>query len=117
MLVEEAEKRTRIRWPQMTAWPTTNVPVIAVGLESAVRDFAAPYAEGLQSPSTPSPAEGYRLCVKKAEQNPAVLVLGNDERGVLFGVGNLLRELRMVRKRVSVRDDLDVTTAPKYAFR
>ena len=33
MLVEEAEKRTRIRWPQMTAWPATNVPVIAVGLQ------------------------------------------------------------------------------------
>jgi hypothetical protein len=117
MLVEEAEKRTRIRWPQMTTWPTTNVPVIAVGLKSAVRDFAGPYAEGLQSPSTPAPAEGYRLCVKKAEQNPAVLVLGNDERGVLFGVGNLLRELRMVWKRVSVRDDLDITTAPKCALR
>jgi hypothetical protein len=58
MLVEEAEKRTRIRWPQMTTWPATNVPVIAVGLKSAVRDFAEPYAEGLQSPSTPSPAEG-----------------------------------------------------------
>jgi hypothetical protein len=117
MLIEEAEKRTRIHWPQMTAWPTTNVPVIAVGLKSAVRDFAAPYAEGLQSRSAPSPAEGYRLCVKKAERNPAVVVQGNDERGVLFGVGNLLRELRMVRKRVSLRDDLDVTTAPKYPLR
>ena len=31
--------------------------------------------------------------------NPAVvMVVGNDERGVLFGVGNLLRELRMKRQ-------------------
>ena len=68
MLVEEAEKRTRIHWPQMTAWPTTNVPVIAVGLKSALREFAGPYAEGLQSAPAPSAAEGYRLCVRKAEQ-------------------------------------------------
>jgi len=117
MLVEEAEKRTRIRWPQMTAWPATNVPVIAIGLKSAVRDFAGPYAEGLQPPPTPSPAEGYRLCVRKAEKNPAAVVLGNDERGVLFGVGNLLRELRMEQGSVSLRDDLDLTTAPKYPLR
>src|SRR5512140_3018039 len=39
MLVEEAEKRTGIHWPQITAWPTTNLPVIAVGLKSALRGF------------------------------------------------------------------------------
>jgi hypothetical protein len=117
MLVEEAEKRTNIRWPQMTAWPTTNVPVIAVGLKSALRDIAGPYAEGLQSAPASSAAEGYRLCVRKAENNAAVVVLGHDERGVLFGLGNLLRELRMERQSVSLRDDLDITTAPKYPLR
>ncbi len=115
MLVEEAEKRTRIHWPQVAAWPATNVAVIAVGLQSALRDFAGPYAEGLQS--APGPAEGYRLCVRKAERTPAVVILGNDERGVLFGVGRLLRELRMEPGSVSLRDDLDITTAPKYALR
>src|ERR1035437_9010702 len=103
MLVEEAEKRTSIRWPQMTMWPTTNVPVIAVGLKSALRELAGPHAEGLQSASAASPAEGYRLCVRKAEKNSAVVVLGNDERGVLFGIGNLLRELNMEPGSVSVR--------------
>jgi len=46
-----------------------------------------------------------------------VVILGNDERGVLFGVGNLLRELRMERGSVSLRDDLDLATAPKYPLR
>jgi hypothetical protein len=117
MLVEEAEKRTSIRWPQMTAWPTTNVPVIALGLKSALREFTGPHAEGLQSPPVPGAAEGYQLCVRKAENNPAVVILGNDERGVLFGVGNLLRELQMERGSVSLQDDLDITTAPKYPLR
>jgi hypothetical protein len=117
MLVEEAEKRTHIRWPQLTAWPATNVPVIAVGLKSALREITGPHADARQSAPAPSAAEGYRLCVRKAENNPAVLVLGNDERGVLFGVGNLLRELRMERGSVSLRDEVDITTAPKYALR
>ncbi len=117
MLVEEAEKRTRIRWPQLTAWPATNVAVIAIGLKSAVPEFTGPHAEGLQAAPTPGAPEGYRLCVRKAEHNPAVVILGNDERGVLFGIGNLLRELRMERGSVSLRDDLDITTAPKYPLR
>jgi hypothetical protein len=117
MLVEEAEKRTNVRWPQMSTWPATNAPVIAVGLRSALPEITGPHAEALQSAPAPSAAEGYRLCVRKAENNPAVVVLGNDERGVLFGVGNLLRELRMERGSVSLRDDLDITAAPKYALR
>jgi hypothetical protein len=116
MLVEEAEKRTSIRWRQVTAWPATNAPLIVVGLKSALPHFAEPLAEGL--PSAPgNAAEGYRLCIRKAEKNPAVLILGNDERGVLFGVGNLLRDLRMERGRVDMRDDLDISTAPTYPLR
>src|SRR6516162_1636064 len=37
MLVEEVEKRTRIRWPELTAWPAAGslaVPVIALGPKS-----------------------------------------------------------------------------------
>jgi len=121
MLVEEAEKRTGIRWPQMTSWPATNGPVIAVGLKSALGEIAGPHAERLQSDGQAGRlsygAEGYRLCVRNAEKNPAVVVLGNDERGVLFGVGNLLRELRMDRGNVSLRDDVDISTAPKYPLR
>jgi hypothetical protein len=117
MLVEEAEKRTGIRWPQMIAWPATNVPVVAVGLKSALLAYTGPFAEALQSSLAQGAAESYRLCVRQAEKNPAVVIIGNDERGVLFGVGNLLRELRMDQGSVSLRDDVDVTTAPKYALR
>jgi len=75
MLVEEVEKRTNVRWPQMSTWPATNAPVIAVGLRSALREITGPHADARQSAPAPSAAEGYRLCVRKAENNPAVLVL------------------------------------------
>ena len=118
MLVEEAEKRTRIHWPQMTAWPTTNVPVIAVGLKSALREFAGPLRGGIAVSAERRAQRRVTGCASgRRRSNPAVVVLGNDERGVLFGVGNLLRELRMERGSVSLRDDLDITTAPKYPLR
>ena len=47
MLVEEVEARTRLRWPTSTAWPSTDVPVIAVAPTSALSAFTHPYATEL----------------------------------------------------------------------
>ena len=57
------------------------------------------------------------LAVESARTNPVVLIAGNDARGVLFGVGRLLRELRMQRGSVTLNDDLNIATAPKYPLR
>ena len=46
-----------------------------------------------------------------------VEIIGNDERGVLFGVGGLLRALEMRRDSVTLPGTLDIRTAPKYALR
>src|SRR5207244_10925363 len=48
---------------------------------------------------------------------PAVFVVGNDARGVLFGVGRLLRELHMTRGKVTLAGPLEITSAPKYPLR
>jgi hypothetical protein len=118
MLVEEVEKRAHIRWPESSVWPTTNVPVIAVGPRSALDDFGGPHNQSLKQEMTGAgPAEGFRLCMKQSQGEPAVFVIGNDARGVLFGVGRLLRELRMGRWGVSLDGELDITTAPKYPLR
>jgi len=95
MLVEEVEKRTQIRWEAAHSAPSSGVPVIAVRGGGA------------------GAAEGYSIRV----QGGTVSLIGNDSRGVLFGVGRLLRSLRMTRGSISIPDDLNVTTAPKYALR
>ena len=117
MLIEEAEQRTHIRWPQSHSWPTSNIPVIAVGPSSAEEQLAGRYHQKLQSRSGAGAAEGYRLSVQSDDVHPAVFVLGNDSRGVLFGVGRLLRELHMTSGRVTIADDLEISSAPKYPLR
>src|SRR5205807_8095400 len=47
----------------------------------------------------------------------AVFVVGNDARGVLFGVGRLLREMHLARDRVTLADDLRLASAPRYPLR
>jgi len=115
MLVEEVEKRTRIRWPAAQEWPASG-PVIAVGPMGDGQWLRANGA--IHHPlSAINPAEGYCLCVERDGAQDVVFVLGHDARGVLFGVGRLLRLLRMERDRVRLPADVRIETAPRYALR
>jgi len=97
LLVDSVRERSRIVWPIATADPTSGL---------IVRIAQAPAGAHL-------PAEGYRI----HSSADIVEITGNDERGVLFGVGGLLRALEMRRDSVTLPRPLDVTTAPKYPLR
>jgi hypothetical protein len=117
MLIEEAERRTRIRWQRSTRWPAGDRAVIAVGRTASLRRSpegrAALGAEAL-GPARP---EGYHLRAAAAGAAPRVWVAGDDARGVLFGVGHLLRTLRLERDRASLDAPLRVDTWPAKPLR
>jgi hypothetical protein len=92
MLLDEVEKRTGVRWPAANS---------ATGLRIELTDQRI------------TPAEGYHIEVR----GESVHVAGNDARGVLFGIGRLLRELRMERGAVTIPDGWSETSAPEYALR
>lgn len=117
MLSEEIEKRSCVGLRTTSARPSPDVPVIVVGSRTALTGTADLHINGLTSTNTPVGPEGYRLFVRRGGSSPAVCVVGEDERGVLFGVGRLLRELDLERGHVRIEDTLDVTTAPKYPLR
>ena len=117
LLVEEIAARTRRRLEVVRDWPEEGAtPIIAVGPASALAAHSSVAAEMAASESLP--AEGFRIQTETADgKPPAVFVIGNDERGVLFGVGKLLRSLEMSRDRVALRAPLDVTSAPAMPIR
>ena len=103
-LVEEVE-RTGVRLRVASEWPADSVPVIAVGPIATASAWASAGLRGAAAGALPGP-EGYRVAVNAAGRSaPTVLVLGADARGVLFGVGRLLRELRMTNRYLRVRAD------------
>jgi hypothetical protein len=118
LLIEEVAQRTQIRWQQQTAWPAdTNTPVVAVGPAVSIAQFAGPHAAILPAKESPS-AEGFRLkSVVSAGSAPAVLVVGNDARGVLFGIGQLLRTLELSPGKALLTKPLDLDKAPLYPIR
>ena len=116
VLTEEIEKRTRIELTRAHDWPGHASPVIAIGLRSALDEFGGSYVSQLADDGDDAP-EGYRIQVRTDGQGPAILIVGNDARGLLYGVGHLLRTLRMERGSIRLDTHLDLTTAPHYPLR
>ncbi len=94
MLSEEIEKRTQLRL-KTQASPAEGAAII------------------LARNSALGTAEGFTLACNAR----GVTITGHDDRGVVFGAGYLLRQLRMGRQRLELPDDLNVTTAPKVPIR
>jgi hypothetical protein len=113
MLAEEVARRSRSRWPRGISWPTNDVPVILVGNASSLQLLAQ--SRGTQITPRNRP-EGYRIWTDRASPL-AVWVVGDDSRGVLFGVGHLLRTLRLEPQKISLPADFSVDTAPQTPLR
>jgi hypothetical protein len=104
MLIEEVEKRTQIRWQRIdgkSAPPSG--PVIVVKRDDKP-------GKGDAKP------EGYEIWTSDASP-PSVVVSGNDPRGVLFGVGRLLRLLELSKQQVQLPTNVKIATAPHYPLR
>ena len=112
VLREEIQKRTGIQLSTLTQWPKNQQSVIAVGQTGQIKILAGPYSDILEDGQALG-KEGFRLSVKEN----AIFVAGNDPRGVLYGIGKLLRTLRMIPGSISVPEDLDITTSPRYPIR
>ena len=113
MLVEEAEKRSQLRWPTVDRLPEAGKPAVVIGQRTAlVRAFPA-LADTLAAGGTGKP-EGYQII---SAEHGLVVVAGNDARGVLYGAGRLLRLMEYSREGLSLEAGLNIATAPRYALR
>jgi hypothetical protein len=95
LLIEEVDKRSGIRW------------------ELALEHAPATAPAAVEIAHTKGPAEGYSI---RATAH-TVAISGNDARGVLFGIGRLLRELRIARGSVQLPDGFAEASAPRYPLR
>jgi hypothetical protein len=117
MLIEEVENRSRVRWQRANDWPSRKAPIVLVGPAAGVRSSAARQGVTLPEGLGQGGREGFQLGSAGGKDATVVWVAGNDARGVLFGVGRLLRELRLERDRVTLPADFHTATAPRTPLR
>lgn len=105
LLADVVHERTRLTWRIVEGSAPADVPVIELGTLARLGQRAgADVGAGRPAPGR----EGYHL----VSTSRGVTVRGADERGVLFGVGRLLRALDMRRNRVTVPAALALTETP-----
>jgi hypothetical protein len=114
VLQEEVEKRSGILLPVVKKWSREGQMVIVVGIEEETERFPDEYQKVLsQLPSIKS--EGYKIVA--SEKQNAVLIAGNDARGVLYGIGKLLRTMEMRDGQILLPGDLATASSPAYPIR
>ncbi|MGO8788793.1 MAG: hypothetical protein ACLQVL_15620 [Terriglobia bacterium] len=117
VMAQEVEKRTELRLPIVHSWPSRSTPVVVAGTNATLDRLHGQLPAGISGPAVAREAEGYAIRVVQDADAPRVSVAGADERGVLFGVGKLLRSLRMTKLRVEVDSNLGIKSSPKYRLR
>lgn len=112
ILQTEVQKRAGIRLPVAKKLPKSG-NVIVVALESDLGKLPEPFrSAGTALPETKS--EGFKLITGPSN---TVVIVGNDARGILYGVGRFLRKAEMTPGKLEVRDRLAISTSPKYPMR
>jgi hypothetical protein len=114
VLQEEIQKRSSILLPVSTKLPSSGHPLILVGIEGQIRNFPQKYQRVIDGlPSTKN--EGYKIAV--IEGSNTVLIVGHDARGVLYGIGKLLRNMEIRPGQILLPADLQISSSPRYPIR
>jgi len=114
ILKEEIGKRSGIKITTVNRLPKSLQNSVIVCLEKNVNDLPAHYREQLEAMNTAG-KEGYKLF--KPAGVGTVLVVGADSRGVLYGVGKLLRTMEIRKEGIWLPETLEIVSTPKYPVR
>jgi hypothetical protein len=116
ILTEEMSKRTGSHWLVTDRWPRGNAPLIALSARNAPPSWKDQIPGGDVGHGK---AEGFSIRVVRAGggQPDRVFVTGSDPRGVMFGVGKLLRSLEWGNGSIRLPADFAVDLAPDREIR
>tara|TARA_R110002049_G_scaffold104888_1_gene251504 strand:+ start:8676 stop:11117 length:2442 start_codon:yes stop_codon:yes gene_type:complete len=114
VLQEEIDKRSGIVLSRENKFPKQPQNRIIIGLEGLLNKWPTEYQKLLGTlPDTNT--EGYKIAVLPKDN--VVLLVGHDSRGVLYGIGKLLRKMEIYPGQVLLPNDINIASTPKYPIR
>ena len=114
ILQEEISKRSNISLAKGNKMQKHAQSAIVIGLEKGLSKFPLEYRQHLAT-IPDIKAEGYKIAV--VSKSNVVLIMGKDSRGVLYGVGKLLRKLEMSQGQILLPSDLKIASSPAFPIR
>ncbi|GAB4050157.1 hypothetical protein [Spirosoma litoris] len=117
ILSEEIEKRTGVLLKTISTWPKNGVTRVALVLASdkTLQGASVPANTATERPELKP--EGYRIVSETNATGTTLWIIGADSRGILFGTGWVLRNLKMDRKVLELSSPVNVATSPDYPIR
>ena len=114
VLIEEVEKQTQIDWA--TSEFDNSKSSILLCLEKD-KDFIEKYNSTIVSEKSTLKDEGFRLLHQKKGGKDLLWIIGADKRGLLYGVGKLLRLAQMAEGKITIEKSLNISSSPEYSLR
>lgn len=114
VLQEEIKNRTKIEIPIHNKLPKREKNIFIVGIEDDLTKFPKEIQTDI-STVAPIQGEGYKIIVNA--ESKTVVVIGADARGVLYGVGKLLRTMEMRDGQILIPADLRISSSPAFPIR
>jgi hypothetical protein len=116
VLAEESRKRCGLDWSIGNKAQSGAVTIYA-GTRASWSQLDQPVA-AVASASRALPVEGFALQTGTDAHGRWIAVFGADERGLLFGVGKLLRSIVFSRQNAQVDTNLlKISSSPRYPLR
>lgn len=115
LLVEEIFDRTGIKLSVKNEWPEGTQSVIVIGTFSDRKKILADNNRSKINLTEPG-REGFQLWTTADIQN-VCYILGADDRGILYGVGKLLRSLHFSSGKMWLTGNIKVSETPAYSIR
>ena len=115
VLTEEIEKRTGISLEKNTNWDSSITIALALSSDNQLFGKELPFKSAEDAQELKK--EGYRIYHASKDGHNTLWILGADARGVLYGIGKLLRTAKMKKGNISIDSNIDFSEAPEYALR
>ncbi len=115
ILLEEINKRTSIELTFTESWESKTILAIALTSDKKLFGEHLPSPQG--SGSAELKKEGYRIFHENKNGKDILWIIGADTRGVLFGIGKLLKTADFAKGEITINNNLDISSSPEYKIR
>src|SRR5690625_156311 len=114
-LQEEVEARTDVQWKIRDRWAKKPTLVLAKASDQQVHGVNVPRRDGKDLPEMES--EGFRIVAEKINGQDVLWLIGADERGVIFAIGEFLRQADLAKTKINFDKKYEIATSPAYPMR
>jgi hypothetical protein len=118
MLLDEIEKRSTTRLTLAHEWmQAEGGPTILLATVETLSALGVPADSRSSLPTPPSQAEAFAVRTTKIQDRETVCVVGRDARGLLYGIGYLLRKLELRPGQIGLAEPIEIASAPRMRWR